>query len=182
MLERLPVASGLSMRRMFGPAFTFPRTSPGDPPNQPGLPGLSPDGGLRWTTPSDGWTDLGWGLDRASGRPSFVSRLAPDPASFTGTALATADLLRDARAFLAGQLSAADYDRTWPVELSSRPDTPARRATFWQLPDSAGVLAALIFLPAWSSMRATTGPMIRYARPWAYLMRSISWSRTYSIR
>lgn len=156
-LERLPVASGLSMRRMFGPAFTFPRTSPGDPPNQPGLPGLSPDGGLRWTTPSDGWTDLGWGLDRASGRPSFVSRLAPDPATFTGTALATADLLRDARAFLAGQLSAADYDRNWPVELSSRPDTPARRATFWQLPDGAGVLAALLFLPAWSSMAGDDG-------------------------
>ena len=36
-LERLPVASGMSMCRMYGPAFTFPHTSPGDPPSQPGL-------------------------------------------------------------------------------------------------------------------------------------------------
>jgi hypothetical protein len=156
-LERLPVATGMSMRRMYGPAFTFPRTSAGDPPGQPGLAGLSPDGGLRWTTPSDGWTDLGWGLDRSTGRPGFVARLAPEAATFTATALGTADLLRDARAFLAGQLSAADYDRNWPVELDSRPDTPARRPTFWQLPDNAGVLTALLFLPAWSSMAGDDG-------------------------
>lgn len=156
-LERLPVASGMSMRRMFGPAFTFPRTSPEDPPNQPGLPGLSPDGGLRWTTASDGWTDLGWGIDRASGRPGFAARLAPGPATFAAAAVATADRLRDARAFLTGQLSAADYDRNWPVELSSRDQTPARRATFWQLADGAGVLPALLFLPVWSSMAGDDG-------------------------
>lgn len=157
-LTRLPVASGLAMRRMNGPAFTFPRTSPDEPPVTPGIPGLTPDGGLRWTTPTDGWTDLGWGLDPATGRPLLATAVAAeDPAALTAALLATADRLRDARLFLAGQLSAADHDRAWPVELESRPDTPQRRPTLWDLPAGTGLLGALLFLPAWSQAAGDDG-------------------------
>ena len=137
-LQRLPVATGLAMRRLDGPGFAVPKTPRDQPPAEPGLPGLTPDGVLRWTTRSDGWTDLGWGLDDATGVPAFVPRLTPDPDSFPARALATADYLRAVRAYLAGELDAATYDRDWPVELSSGRETPPRPSTFFELPAVAG--------------------------------------------
>ena len=73
-LSRLPVATGLAMRRMNGPDFAVPLTPREDPPSTTGIPGVPPDAALRWTTRSDGWTDLGWGLDPATGTPLFVTR------------------------------------------------------------------------------------------------------------
>ncbi|GAB2892343.1 hypothetical protein GCM10027074_70620 [Streptomyces deserti] len=137
-LQRLPVATGLSMRRLDGPGFAVPKTSRDEPPAQLGLPGLAPDGVLRWTTSGDGWTDLGWGLDEATGIPGFVSRLTPDPDAFPSRASATADYLGAVRAFLAGELDAESYDRAWPVELSSGRETPPRRSTFFDLPATGG--------------------------------------------
>src|SRR5205823_11187697 len=123
-----------------------------------GIPGLAADGGLRWTTPSDGWTDLGWGLDPATARPLLATAVAAeDPAALSAALLASADRLRDARLFLTGQLSATDHDREWPVELESRPDTPPRRPTLWDLPDGTGLLGALLFLPAWSQAAGDDG-------------------------
>ncbi|MEU0084739.1 hypothetical protein [Streptomyces sp. NPDC006274] len=137
-LQRLPVATGLAMRRMDGPGFAVPKTPRDQPPAQLGLPGLPPDGVLRWTTGSDGWTDLGWGLDEATGIPAFVSRLTPDPVGFPARASATADYLAAVRAFLAGELDAESYDRAWPVELSSGRETPPRPSTFFDLPAVGG--------------------------------------------
>jgi len=137
-LTRLPVATGLAMRRMDGPGFAVPKTPRDEPPAEPGMPGLPPDGVLRWTTRGDGWTDLGWGLDEATGVPGFVSRLAPDPVAFPARAAATADYLHAVRAFLAGELDAQSYDQAWPVELSSGRETPPRRSTFFDLPNGAG--------------------------------------------
>jgi len=156
-LTRLPTATGLAMRRMNGPAFTLPRTRPDEAPGELGLPGLPPDGRLRWTVRSDGWTDLGWGLDPVTGVPAFVPKLAPDPETFGPTALATADYLRDVRAFLAGELDAAGFDRNWPVELSSGRETPPRRPTFFELPDHSGLLTALLFVPNWAFMEGDDG-------------------------
>ena len=56
-LQRLPVATGLAMRRLDGPRRTIPKTPRDQPPAELGIPGLAPDGMLRWTTPTDGWTD-----------------------------------------------------------------------------------------------------------------------------
>lgn len=137
-LQRLPVATGLAMRRLDGPGFAVPKTPRDQPPAEPGLPGLPPDGVLRWTTGSDGWTDLGWGLDEATGVPAFVPRLAPDPVGFPARASATADYLAAVRAFLAGELDAEGYDRAWPVELSSGRETPPRPSTFFDLPTVGG--------------------------------------------
>ncbi|WP_030736599.1 hypothetical protein [Streptomyces sp. NRRL S-31] len=137
-LQRLPVATTLAMRRLDGPDFAVGKTARDQPPTQPGVPGLPPDGVLRWTTSADGWTDLGTGLDRATGVPAFVARLTPDPAGFPARASATADYLRAVRAFLAGELDAAGYDRAWPVELSSGRETPPRPRTFFDLPDAGG--------------------------------------------
>ncbi|GGT03053.1 hypothetical protein GCM10010271_00970 [Streptomyces kurssanovii] len=137
-LQRLPVATGLAMRRLDGPGFAVPKTPHDQPPTQPGLPGLDPEGVLRWTTGSDGWTDLGWGLDEATGIPAFVPRLTPDAAGFPARASATADYLAAVRAFLAGELDAESYDRSWPVELSSGRETPPRPSTFFDLPAVAG--------------------------------------------
>jgi hypothetical protein len=137
-LQRLPVATGLAMRRLDGPGFAVPKTPRDQPPAQPGLPGLPPDGVLRWTTGSDGWTDLGWGLDEATGVPAFVPRLTPDPVGFPARASATADYLAAVRAFLAGELDAESYDRAWPVELSSGRETPPRPSTFFDLPTVGG--------------------------------------------
>ncbi|WP_248960023.1 hypothetical protein [Sphaerisporangium perillae] len=136
-LQRLPVATGLAMRRLNGPGFAVPRTPRDQPPAELGLPGLPPDGTLRWTTRSDGWTDLGWGLDEATGVPAFMSRLTPDPVTFPARVLATADYLRAVRAFLAGELDAASYHRDWPVGLSSGGEPPRRRDTLFDLPDAA---------------------------------------------
>jgi hypothetical protein len=136
-LQRLPVATGLSMRRMNGPDFTIGHTSRDEPPGRPGLPGLAPDGALRWTTSGDGWTSLGWGLDERTGVPAFVPLLTPDKDAFPARASATADYLGAVRAFLAGELDAESYDRAWPVELSSGRETPPRRSTFFDLPGVA---------------------------------------------
>ncbi|GAA3102835.1 hypothetical protein GCM10010520_54970 [Rhizobium viscosum] len=183
-LQRLPVATGLAMRRMDGPGFAVPRIPRDQPPANLDLPGLSPDGTLRWTTRSDGWTDLGWGLDDATGAPAFVPRLTPDPVSFPIRALNTADYLGAVRTFLSGELAAADYDRSWPVELSSGRETPPRPSTFFHLPsgrgempneeepaegeephelppeespDASGLLDALLFLPNWTFMDGDDG-------------------------
>ncbi|WEO92976.1 hypothetical protein A6P39_002095 [Streptomyces sp. FXJ1.172] len=186
-LQRLPVATGLAMRRMDGPGFAVPKTPRDQPPAEPGLPGLPPDGVLRWTTSGDGWTDLGWGLDEETGVPKFVSRLAPDPVAFPARASATADYLHAVHAFLAGELDAESYDRAWPVELSSGRETPPRRSTFFDRPDgvgrpneapapptpgddgvppnlenqpppdATGLLDALLFLPNWSSFEGDDG-------------------------
>ncbi|NUS26658.1 MAG: hypothetical protein HOV92_20855 [Streptomyces sp.] len=133
-LKRLPVATGLAMRRMDGPTFAVPKTSRDEPPARPGLPGLAPDGMLRWTTSGDGWTSLGWGLDDGTGVPGFVTRITPDATAFPARATATADYLGAVRAFLAGQLDAAAFDAAWPVELSSGRETPPRRSTLFDLP------------------------------------------------
>ncbi|SNX55704.1 hypothetical protein SAMN06272735_0130 [Streptomyces sp. TLI_55] len=133
-LQRLPVATGLAMRRMDGPAFAVPKTARDEPPARPGLPGLAADGMLRWTTSGDGWTSLGWGLDDRTGVPEFVTRLTPDATAFPARAAATADYLGAVRAFLAGRLDAAGFDAAWPVELSSGRETPPRRSTFFDLP------------------------------------------------
>lgn len=176
-LQRLPVATGLAMRRLDGPGFAVPKTPIDQPPVALGLPGLPPDGVLRWTTRSDGWTDLGWGLDEATGVPAFVPRLTPDPVSFPARALATADYLHAVQRFLAGELDAATYDRDWPVELSSGRETPPRPSTFFELPaidddlpgdggepqaeepppDASGLLDALMFLPNWAFMNGDEG-------------------------
>ena len=151
-LTRLPVATGFAMRRMDGPEFAIPRVGPGQPPNTPGIPGLPPDGELRWTTRSDGWTDLGWGLDPETGVPLFVDRFAAEAETFAAKAVATADYLGAVRAFLAGTLPAAEFDRQWPVELSSGRETPPRRGTFWNLENDHGLLDALVFVPNWAFM------------------------------
>ncbi|MFG2577023.1 hypothetical protein [Streptomyces sp. NPDC048481] len=133
-LQRLPVATGLAMRRMSGPAFAVPATPRDEPPARPGLPGLPPDSLLRWTASGDGWTSLGWDRDERTGVPEFVARLTPDPVGFPARATATADYLGAVRAFLAGELDAESYDRAWPVDLSSGRETPPRRSTFFDLP------------------------------------------------
>jgi hypothetical protein len=155
-LNRQPVAAGLAMRRMNGPAFTLPRTTPDTPPSQPGIPGLAPDAKARWTTRSDGWTDLGWGRDPATGVPLFVPVLAPEGTAVQEKALATADYLLAVRSFLAGDLAAADFDRDWPVELSSGRETPPRRATFWSI-EGTELFDALLFLPNWAFMDGDDG-------------------------
>jgi hypothetical protein len=169
-LSRVPVATGLSMHRMDGPDFAVPKTARDEQPTVFGLPGLAPDSVLRWSTQSDGYTDLGWGLDEATGVPRFVPRLAPDPTTFPARATATADYLAAARLFLAGELDAAGFDRDWPVELSSGRENPPRRSTFFDLPaldtppdpdrdpvDATGLLDALLFLPNWSSLGGDDG-------------------------
>ncbi|GGW39073.1 hypothetical protein [Streptomyces griseoloalbus] len=133
-LQRLPVATGLAMIRMNRPGRAVSRTPLDEPPATLGLPGLSPDGMLRWTTRSDGWTSLGWGLDQETGVPEFATRLCPDPEAFPARATATADYLDAVRAFLAGELDAEAFDLQWPVELSTGRDTPPRRSTFFDLP------------------------------------------------
>ncbi|MFI9766220.1 hypothetical protein ACIHJG_05055 [Streptomyces sp. NPDC052415] len=133
-LQRLPVATGLGMIRMNGPARAVPHTPFDAPPAALGLPGLPPDGVVRWTTNSNGWTSLGWNLDEDTGVPEFVTRLAPDPEAFPARATATADYLGAVRAFLAGELDAQTYDQEWPVELSTGRETPPRRGTFFDLP------------------------------------------------
>ncbi|MFE5396186.1 hypothetical protein ACFQ9U_16710 [Streptomyces sp. NPDC056568] len=133
-LRRLPVATGLAMRRMNGPRFAVPSTERDAPPARTGLPGIPPDAAVRWTTSGDGTTFLGWGLDEETGVPAFVDRIAPDPAAFPARATATADYLGAVRAFLAGELDAPAYDLAWPVELSTGRETPPRRGTFFDLP------------------------------------------------
>ncbi|KUN95861.1 hypothetical protein AQJ84_22050 [Streptomyces resistomycificus] len=133
-LQRLPVATGLSMRRMDSPNFAVGKTSRDEPPARPGLPGLPPDGALRWTTSGDGTTFFGWSLDDRTGTPDFVPRLTPDPDAFPARATATADYLGAVRAFLAGELDAENYDLQWPVELSTGREIPPRRSTFYDLP------------------------------------------------
>jgi hypothetical protein len=162
-LNRLPVASGLAMRRMNGPGFTVPRTPKDEPPARLGIPGLAPDGVLRWSAGSDTWTDLGWGVDEKTGLPKFVRVLTPDPATFAPRVLATADYLRDVQAFLAGTLDAATYHQRWPVPLSSGEETP-RPSTLFELPqvpdqDAARrhLMEALLFLPNWSFLEGDDG-------------------------
>ncbi|MGV9456995.1 hypothetical protein [Streptomyces sp. NPDC003635] len=133
-LQRLPVATGLEMTRMSGPGRAVPFTPLDAPPAALGLPGLPPDGLVRWTTTSNGSTSLGWGLDEATGVPEFVTRLTPDPDAFPARATATADYLAAVRTFLAGELDAEAYDLAWPVELSTGRETPPRRGTFFDLP------------------------------------------------
>lgn len=133
-LQRLPVATGLAMRRMNGPRFAVPSTERDEPPARTGLPGMPPEGALRWTTSGDGTTFFGWGLDEKTGVPAFVDRIAPDPEAFPARATATADYLGAVRAFLAGELDAQAYDLAWPVELSTGRETPPRRSTFFDLP------------------------------------------------
>ncbi|MEV0174614.1 hypothetical protein AB0I00_26285 [Streptomyces sp. NPDC050803] len=133
-LQRLPVATGLAMVRMNGPRRAVSHTSLDQPPSTLGLPGLPPDGMVRWTTDSNGWTSLGWGLDEATGVPEFVTRLSPDPEAFPARATATADYLGAVRAFLAGELDAEAFDLEWPVELSTGREIPPRRSTFFDLP------------------------------------------------
>ena len=137
-LQRLPVATGLAMRRMDGPAFAVPKTPRDEPPAPLGLPGLPPDGALRWTTSGDGTTFFGWSLDEKTGIPEFVTRLTPDPEAFPARAAATADYLGAVRAFLAGELDAESYDEAWPVELSTGREIPPRRSTFFDLPGAEG--------------------------------------------
>lgn len=133
-LQRLPVATGLGMIRMNRPGRAVSHTPLDEPPATLGLPGLPPDGTVRWTTRSDGWTSLGSGLDKETGVPEFVTRLCPDPEAFPARATATADYVGAVRAFLAGESDAEAFDREWPVELSTGRQVPPRRSTFFDLP------------------------------------------------
>ncbi|GGW96281.1 hypothetical protein GCM10010297_17700 [Streptomyces malachitofuscus] len=174
-LQRLPVATGLSMWRMDSPGAAVGKVDRTEPPARPGLPGLPPHGMLRWTARGDGFTSFGGGLDEKTGVPEFVARLTPDARTFPGRAAATADYLDAVRAFLAGELDAEGYDQAWPVDLSTGRETPPRRSTFFDLPgaqqgpvppdgseeppddgdepepeqDASGLLDALLFLPNW---------------------------------
>ncbi|MET0765450.1 MAG: hypothetical protein ABWY29_11330 [Blastococcus sp.] len=154
-LNRLPVSTGLAVRWMNGPGTTVPRTPLDEPPAQLGVPGLAPDGVLRWTTNSDTWIDQGWGLDDATGVPLFVPLLMPGPA-FLPRLLATADHLRAVQAFLAGEQDAAAYDSDWPVLRSDGEPAP-RRSTLWELPPDSGLIEALLFLPNWAFMEGDEG-------------------------
>ncbi len=92
-LTRLPVALGLEMWRMQPPTHVIANTSLDEQPTAYGIGGLAPDGTLRWSERSDGFTDLGVGFDDRSGLPLFVDRIAPDPTAFPARASATADYL-----------------------------------------------------------------------------------------
>lgn len=179
-LSRLPVAATLAMLRMEPPTAAIGGTGIDEQPTVYGLPGLLPDGELRWTFQSDGFTDLGNGLDEQTGAPRYVTRVAPDPVAFPERATATADYFAAARHFLAGELSAADFNAQWPVLLSSTDERGPRRSTFFDLPaldtappadlpedqdpntpqppkDATGLLDALLYLPAWSAQGGDDG-------------------------
>ncbi len=152
MLSRQAAATGLAMRRLNGPEVTLSRTAPNEAPSFLSLAGVPPDGALRWTTPTDAWTDMGTDTQPPKGLPDFVIRMTQGHEGFASAAAATADYLHAIQAFLAGELSAAEYDQAWPVLRSDDSEVGPRRTTFFDMPEGSGLLEAVVSVRNWAFM------------------------------
>lgn len=156
-LKRQATTTGLLTQRMHGPAETVPETPPGEAPTDLHLGGVAPDSALRWSRVRGsipvvigGLEDLG--RRHRDGALAFVSALADGHESFVDAALATAEYFEAVRAFLSGDLSVAGaqaYHRSWPVARADG-EAPARRTTFIDMPEGAGLLEGLVCVTNWA--------------------------------
>ena len=153
MLSRTPTATAISITRMSGPTKTLAAVAGGAPASSLTLAGLPPDSALWWTTAAPTPPTP---LTGAPAAPDLLEQLTAGHQVFTETAVATADYFHTVRTFLAGGLSAQDYDAAWPVDRGDGQARP-RRSTLIDVvgtPEGLDVLQALVCIRNWFPLAA----------------------------
>ncbi|HEX6667589.1 MAG TPA: hypothetical protein VF081_13455 [Solirubrobacterales bacterium] len=121
-LSRLPVAKDLAVRRVLSPRNakeTLLSSHKVGPPLPVG--GIAPGANLRWSPPTEQVSDLAYSEPQKPPDLELVfPHLDPEPGKFTPVLEASADQLADALAFARGKISAAKYEKRWPLEIPNR--------------------------------------------------------------
>lgn len=165
-LGRNPAPTGLAMVRMYGPE-TAVRRADRQQPTQIRVPGLAPDGALRWSTDSDAWADLGWDTPTPQELPDVVVRMIDGRPDIAAAAGKTADYIALVRRFLAGDLAAEEYvDELTTMfgegDLFERELT----GTLFHMPPGSYLLEALLSTRNWAFPSDEDDPLaLAFAAP-----------------
>ncbi|HET8862971.1 MAG TPA: hypothetical protein VFM94_06960, partial [Solirubrobacterales bacterium] len=119
----LPVAKDLAVRRILsprnakeGPLLSSHRVGPPLPIGR-----IAPGANLRWSPPTEQVSDLAYSEPQKPPDLELVfPHLDPEPGKFTPVLEASAAQLADALAFARGKISAAEYEKRWPLEIPNR--------------------------------------------------------------
>lgn len=154
-LSRLPVANDLVVRRMLSPRNSKESGLLSSHRAGPPLPvgGVAPGANLRWTVPTEQISDLAYSEPQKPPDLGLVfGHIDPKPGEFKPVLQASAEQLADALAFARGKLSAAQYEKRWPLRISKRKGkgakkaaVPKRRQTLFPLEgEHPGLIPALL--------------------------------------
>jgi hypothetical protein len=161
-LSRLPTTVDLAVRRLRSPAATMSKVRAGSrPPGMLEVSGIAAGANLRWTVPTELIATLSSTGEATKADYSLVgARLDPKPEDYAEVLSASRELLSDALAVARGKLSAAKYEKRWPLELSTRKgNPPARRDTLFALEgEYPGFLPALLDPVNWTVGEGDLGP------------------------
>lgn len=153
-LARLPTAADLVVRRLVSPRAAQLKLGPRSSGPVLGVGGVPAGANLRWTIPTELTSNLSFdGNDRRPDPALVTARLDPQPEAFRAVLSASRELWDDAAAVARGRLSARDYERRWPLPLTThRGDPPARRTTLQVLDreQNPGLVPTLLDPQNWS--------------------------------
>ena len=161
-LSRLPTTVDLAVRRLRSPAATMSKVRAGSrPAGTLEVSGVAAGANLRWTVPTELIATLSSTGEASKADYSLVgARLDPKPEDYAEVLSASRELLSDALAVARGKLSAAEYEKRWPLDLSTgKGNPPARRDTLFALEgEYPGFLPALLDPVNWTAGEGDLGP------------------------
>lgn len=155
-LARLPVATDLLIRRIRTPREALDHLNT-QRPHWPGpvlsVGGVPAGAGARWAVPTELFTDLAVSPDTGLPDPAIVpARIAPAPEAYGPLFAATAELLADIQAVLAGTLPPEDYQARWPMDDGGQP-LPERRPTLYATFDQPELVPAVVLPANWEALQ-----------------------------
>jgi hypothetical protein len=160
-LARLPVANDLVVRRLLSPRAAMLKLGPRSAGPVLSVGGIPPGADQRWTIPTELTSNLSYAGSGRVADPALVTpRLDPEPERLKALLGASAELWRDAAAVARGRLRAAEYERRWPLPLTTHPDgAPPRRDTLLGRAEEGdlGFVAALLDSGNWNHWQGELG-------------------------
>ncbi|HST38955.1 MAG TPA: hypothetical protein VLK58_05585, partial [Conexibacter sp.] len=147
-LARLPTANDLVVRRLLSPRAAQLKLGPRSAGPVLSVGGIAAGANRRWTIPTELTSNLSYAGSGRRADPALVTpRLDPEPERLKAILSASAALWSDAAAVARGRLRAAEYERRWPLPLTTHPDgAPPRRETLLARDEAGdpGFVAALL--------------------------------------
>jgi hypothetical protein len=155
-LSRLPVAVDLVVRRLLSPRAAKEKLGPKSSGPALSIGDIGAGANLRWTVPTELISSLSFTGNATKPDYALVGpRLDPEPGNFTEVLTASRELWADALAVVEDKLSPAEYERRWPLALTTREgEAPPRRDTIFAIVSEGqhpGFVAAMLHPGNWSA-------------------------------
>jgi hypothetical protein len=155
-LRRLPVATDLGVRRLLSPRAAKLKLGPESSGPVLAVGEIAPGANLRWTVPTELVSNLSYNGSESPPDYSLVApRLDPEPGNYSEVFTASRELWADALAAVEGRIKPAEYERRWPLPLSTRDaEPPPRRDTIAAIVSEGqhpGLVPAMLDPANWSA-------------------------------